>query len=215
MDCWDVNDNLTRELHKLRKLHENVKQISLKLIMPRIITYSVNDFREYQNKLNEFIQGIDFPEDKENCSELFKLILSVDQNQSIIDPIINNLHKLTQYKNKIWCETRVKNALQTIILLLRTFTEYIDFDTETTLNTESLREIINDTFIESIINFDTINNLHNVTYFVCMKCKQKTTFLSEDKQVLLCSDCSDNYQEIRVVECDKFLHAEPEPELVT
>ena len=215
MDCWDVNDNLTRELHKLRKLHENVKQISLKLIMPRIITYSVNDFREYQNKLNEFIQGIDFPEDKENCSELFKLILSVDQNQSIIDPIINNLHKLTQYKNKIWCETRVKNALQTIIPLLRTFTEYIDFDTETTLNTESLREIINDTFIESIINFDTINNLHNVTYFVCMKCKQKTTFLSEDKQVLLCSDCSDNYQEIRVVECDKFLHAEPEPELVT
>ena len=215
MDCWDVNDNLTRELHKLRKLHENVKQISLKLIMPRIITYSVNDFREYQNKLNEFIQGIDFPEDKENCSELFKLILSVDQNQSIIDPIINNLHKLTQYKNRIWCETRVKNALQTIIPLLRTFTEYIDFDTETTLNTESLREIINDTFIESIINFDTINNLHNVTYFVCMKCKQKTTFLSEDKQVLLCSDCSDNYQEIRVVECDKFLHAEPEPELVT
>ena len=215
MDCWDVNDNLTRELHKLRKLHENVKQISLKLIMPRIITYSVNDFREYQNKLNEFIQGIDFPEDKENCSELFKLILSVDQNQSIIDPIINNLHKLTQYKNKIWCETRVKNALQTIIPLLRTFTEYIDFDTETTLNTESLREIINDTFIESIINFDTINNLHNVTYFVCMKCKQKTTFLSEDKQVLLCSDCSDNYQEIRVVEYDKFLHAEPEPELVT
>ena len=98
---------------------------------------------------------------------------------------------------------------------MRTFTEYIDFDTETTLNTESLREIINDTFIESIINFDTINNLHNVTYFVCMKCKQKTTFLSEDKQVLLCSDCSDNYQEIRVVECDKFLHAEPEPELVT
>ena len=72
MDCWDVNDNLTRELHKLRKLHENVKQISLKLIMPRIITYSVNDFREYQNKLNEFIQGIDFPEDKENCSELLK-----------------------------------------------------------------------------------------------------------------------------------------------
>ena len=215
MDCWDVNDNLTRELHKLRKLHENVKQISLKLIMPRIITYSVNDFREYQNKLNEFIQGIDFPEDKENCSELFKLILSVDQNQSIIDPIINNLHKLTQYKNRIWCETRVKNALQTIIPLLRTFTEYIDFDTETTLNTESLSEIINDTFIESIINFDTINNLHNVTYFVCMKCKQKTTFLSEDKQVLLCSDCSDNYQEIRVVECDKFLHAEPEPELVT
>ena len=215
MDCWDVNDNLTRELHKLRKLHENVKQISLKLIMPRIITYSVNDFREYQNKLNEFIQGIDFPEDKENCSELFKLILSVDQNQSIIDPIINNLHKLTQYKNRIWCETRVKNALQRIIPLLRTFTEYIDFDTETTLNTESLREIINDTFIESIINFDTINNLHNVTYFVCMKCKQKTTFLSEDKQVLLCSDCSDNYQEIRVVECDKFLHAEPEPELVT
>ena len=215
MDCWDVNDNLTRELHKLRKLHENVKQISLKLIMPRIITYSVNDFREYQNKLNEFIQGIDFPEDKENCSELLKLILSVDQNQSIIDPIINNLHKLTQYKNKIWCETRVKSALQTIIPLLRTFTEYIDFDTETTLNTESLREIINDTFIESIINFDTINNLHNVTYFVCMKCKQKTTFLSEDKQVLLCSDCSDNYQEIRVVEYDKFLHAEPEPELVT
>lgn len=215
MDCWDVNDNLTRELHKLRKLHESVKQISLKLIMPRIITYSVNDFREYQNKLNEFIQGIDFPEDKENCSELLKSILSVDQNQSIIDPIINNLHKLTQYKNRIWCETRVKNALQTIILLLRTFTEYIDFDTETTLNTESLREIINDTFIESIINFDTINNLHNVTYFVCMKCKQKTTFLSEDKQVLLCSDCSDNYQEIRVVECDKFLHAEPEPELVT
>ena len=215
MDCWDVNDNLTRELHKLRKLHESVKQISLKLIMPRIITYSVNDFREYQNKLNEFIQGIDFPEDKENCSELFKLILSVDQNQSIIDPIINNLHKLTQYKNKIWCETRVKSALQTIIPLLRTFTEYIDFDTETTLNTESLREIINDTFIESIINFDTINNLHNVTYFVCMKCKQKTTFLSEDKQVLLCSDCSDNYQEIRVMECDKFLHAEPEPELVT
>ena len=231
MDCWDVNDNLTKELNTLKEKYENAHKISLKYTMPRIQFQSVNDFREHKKQLASFLEVIGLLfilENKNNCSEIVELVLEINNDHEIILKIINDLNELTHYQNKIWCETRVKNALQTISPLLRNLSTNIDFDRETILSCKELCEIISNTFIESIINFeDTIEtDIDSIAYYSCFKCKQDQTYLSEDKKILLCSECTEKYQQMKVIKCEQASHTdnnyfdnslgmepEPEPEL--
>ena len=36
MDCWDINNKLTKELNELKQLFTKMKKITHKYIMPRI-----------------------------------------------------------------------------------------------------------------------------------------------------------------------------------
>lgn len=223
MDCWDVNNNLTKELYDLQEKYETILKNSLKYTIPRIKVYSVNDFMRYQDNLTDFIEEINILlgdlKTKKSCSDLLESILVVKDDHEIIQQIIDNLNKLTRYQNKVWCETRVNNALKTIIPLLNVLSEYLDFDTETTLDTEELYKIIIETFTKSIINFedDVDNHLHSIAYYICLRCKEESFYLSIGKNILLCSDCTDNYK-INITKCAQVVHTdnpiriEPEPE---
>jgi len=72
------------------------------------------------------------------------------------------------------------------------------FDTETTLTKDKLITIISDTFIDGLIDFSTddevITNIYEIPFFVCCKCKTNSTDLLDNAEILLCSDCKQDYK---------------------
>ena len=221
MDCWDVNDNLTKELNELKQLFTKMKKISHKFIMPRIHIHSIKEFHNYNDHVEECLDQIksyfDYLKELNSCEEIIiQLIFLEEKNQPLIDQIIDDLHTLLHQKNKDWCELRVNNALQTILPFLLSLSsgEYIDtdlLDNEKILQKNDLLNTILDTFTSSLVDFpmdDLVSDLYEATFFTCSKCKKNTNDLPDNAQILLCSQCTQNYKSIHQKKT-----MEPEPQL--
>ena len=236
MDCWDVNDNLSKEITSLKeeiitlkKINKYMKNISQKIIMPRIQTKSVNEYNTFIEEINDCLDKIrsyfDYLHEFDTCETIInKLILIEILNKPLIELITNDLFTLLHHKNKSWCEQRINNSLQTILPLLLSFSsgDHINsnfFDTETTLTKDKLITIISDTFIDGLIDFSTddevITNIYEIPFFVCHKCKTNSTDLLDNTEILLCSDCKQDYKIVNQSRgWSQGMEPEPQIELV-
>ena len=227
MDCWDINNNLTKELNELKQLFTKMKKIAHKYIMPRIQIHSIKEFNNYNEHVEECLDQIksyfDYLRELNSCEKIIIQLIFLDEtNKSLIDQIVDDLHNLLQKKNKEWCELRVNNAFQTIIpfLLSLSSEEHIDtdlLDNESTLDKQSFLNIIIDTFIGSLTDYpmddDMVSNLYEATFFTCSKCKENKNDLPENAQILLCSECTHNYKLMHLKKTMEKKTMEPEPQI--
>ena len=95
MDCWDVNNNLTKELNDLKDIYKHMKDVAQKFIMPRIETHSIKEFNKYIEDVDKCLDKIrnyfEYLHNIDTCELIIQEIILIDsENKSIILSLSSN-----------------------------------------------------------------------------------------------------------------------------
>ena len=209
-----------KEIETLKKKEEKYDKVMKKFQMPRIKVDSVEEYKEKENKLeefNEYIKNIMIDDNFNTRYEGLELEFHnyglsddihhgpglVEDPDAIIYKIIDKLDDLTDNLNKEWCEKRILTSIETCINLKEErdgyhrleniISEYEYWQDLPTVYFElSLMNTFKD---EDHYDDEQILDLANIWYYDCEKCGKSSTYgdFEDVDNKLLCGDCNWDY----------------------
>ena len=211
----NIIDKLNEEYDELQNKYDYIKWFNSGYIAPILIVSTIQDYIKYREyfdfKFPKKVEGILNDKEKGVPAVFEKVIRNLyfylEELESCIDKIIDELNDITNKKNKTWCENRVNIGFQ---ICLRKYDGFIGPINIKKIIIEITRYISCNNhliflppFYEKTINFFTNEeyeshlefiNLSDLVCYRCEKCKKLCNCLDYHRdELLLCDICNPYY----------------------